>query len=185
MDTSITGQLRFRYKLNSNSQSDTMQIAGINLTKSYRDFDNKCEELNGYIRKKDRPEGVVDYQIYNVADKEAVLDSKVIFDMIDKIYTREELSIMNRTELIDVCLVYNINPVNKPDSFLAKLILQKQVELSVVEGAKKPEVKASEVTVEPIIMPEIKQIDVVENQTTNNEEVVAKPKMSLFKKLGG
>jgi len=126
-----TGRTLTRYRLNENEVADTKQIAGIKITKNWVDYENPIDAFKPYIRTKARPKGIIDTQIYSINEAMVIVDSKSIFDSIEKMYTREELGTMSRDELIGICLIYGINPVNKADHFLSKLILQKQNEMKV------------------------------------------------------
>ena len=142
-----------RYKINENEKAETKQIAGIKLTRNWVDYENPLEALSPYIRTKARPHGIIDTQVYSINNQEVLIDSKKVFDSVEKVYTRQELGLMLRDELIDICLVYGINPVNKADHFLAKMIIQKQNEFMLEnEVMPKPEVK-------PVVVPEIKSKD--------------------------
>ena len=121
------GRLLYRYRLNENAGVKSKQVGGVSLsTSAWVDLSNKREDLSCFVRTKSNPEGFLDFQIYDVTSKIPAFDSKDIADREIKIYTREELSIMTRNELIELAQVYNIDPVNKTDVFLCRLILAQQ-----------------------------------------------------------
>lgn len=143
----------YRYFLNENFKGESCSFNGLVVTKTPKDFDSKLEELDPYIRTKYNPTGMVDYQVINPYSNGSNFDSKEIFEKDLKIYSREEIALMNRDEIITICQIYNIPVVNMRTEILAKLILEKQIEAkkyieTVNKKDKKKEPEASNVVID-------------------------------------
>ena len=118
--------VRFEYRLNSNATGDTVSVNGIVLTKSWKPFPSMKKELNGKIKTIEFPSGIVDYREVDHKTGVVLMSSSDNMNMVATSYTTKELSVMRRDELVSISRKYNIDPRNKSDKFLQRLIQDKQ-----------------------------------------------------------
>jgi len=116
----------FRYKLNENSDSDSKMIRQNELSKKWTVFPYEVKEFKDFIRTKDRPTGIIDFEQFDRFTEAVQKSSAVDFHKKFPMYTRETLSSMPRKELVEICAAYNISTVNKRPDFLINQILTKQ-----------------------------------------------------------
>lgn len=117
----------YRYKVNKEQSSNEMQIAGINLSKNWKDFDRKQEALEPFIKTEFNTKGLIDFEVYRPLTNE-VFKSTIAEVKLPEILSNNDLVLASRDELVQYAKGYGIDPVNKRDDFLKKLILQKQKE---------------------------------------------------------
>lgn len=120
-------QIFYRYRINPEVEIESMQIAGIDMNKGWKDFDRIQDVLTPFIRTKENPDAYLDFETYKPLTKE-VLNNSQDYTKISEIYTRNELLLMDRKQLVEVAKSYNIDPVNKVNDFLLKLIYKAQEE---------------------------------------------------------
>jgi hypothetical protein len=154
-------RIQYQYRLNESIKEEAMQIAGVNLTKEWSNFNYNNETLTPFIKTINNPGGLIDYQKVDADSYEVMFKSvPKIVDL--PIYTKQALFLMSRKELCDICKEYGIVTVNRVNEFLIKEIIERQSKNYESVEAK-----------EEIIIPE----------STNKEEVIEeiKPKSkSLF-----
>lgn len=122
----------YRYRLTDSCKADRMQVAGVTLTKDWVDFNSNKKELEVFIKNAVNTEGIIDYEKVNPFKKEKVAESTYTGEIPD-IIPRETLGVMERFEIVPIAKYYNINPVNKNNKSLIKLILQAQTEREAKE----------------------------------------------------
>lgn len=128
-----------RYRLNDNAVADSIKVEGVQLTKNWRDFDRYYDVLDNYIKTKDSPYGIVDYEEYNPFTNGVVNSSVTNFSKRLPQYKREVLATMKRPQLVEIAKTLNINPVLKRDAFLINLILEKQEKYKALGTNNQPE----------------------------------------------
>ena len=116
----------YRYKLNENSESESKMIRQNELSKKWTIFPNEVKEFKDFIRTKDRPTGIIDYEMFDRFTEAVHKSSIVDFNKRFPMYSREILASMPRTQLVSICNAYNISTVNKRPDFLINQILTKQ-----------------------------------------------------------
>jgi hypothetical protein len=116
----------FRYKLNENVLDATAMINNIYLTKKWTVFPEECVNLKNYIRTKDVPTGIVDFEEFDRFNQGIKVSSYIDFKKQFPQYTRDILASMKRDQIVEICKAYNITVVNKRNEFLINIILEKQ-----------------------------------------------------------
>jgi len=122
---SFRKEYTYRYKLTEKCISDSMQIAGINLTKDWIDFKVVKEVLNSFIHTPANLSGILDFEKKDLLTNEIVQQSQWEGD-IPEIISRETLYAMERHELVPIAKYYLIDCVNKDAKMLVKLIIDFQ-----------------------------------------------------------
>lgn len=117
-------QIVYRYKLCEDYNVDSCQIAGLNLTKNFKDFPNKQEPLEMFLRTNTNLEGFIDFEEKDLVT--GVVIDKSLFEGTKKVYKIGELSFLERDQLVEIAQAYNIDPRNKRNDFLVKLIIVEQ-----------------------------------------------------------
>jgi hypothetical protein len=116
----------YRYKLNENSDTDSKMISKIEVSKKWTIFPNEIKEFKQFIRTKDRPTGILDYEQFNRYTEGIHKSSIVEYSTRFPMYTRDTLASMPRKQLVEICNAYNISTVNRRPDFLINQILIKQ-----------------------------------------------------------
>lgn len=133
MSNKVLDKKYFKYKIIDDvaNLGDGTNISGINIDKTkWRVSENNIYELARYIRTPSNLKGTVQVQEFNPATGYVYYDSlKYVTDKANlPIYTRHELGLMDREELVEICRYYGIDPVHRTDKFLVKFIIEKQKE---------------------------------------------------------
>lgn len=122
-------RLMYRYKLNENAKQDEMKIADFHITKHWKMVYSKPLKLDPFIRTKENPDGIVDYEKLNIDDNNRIVESSYRLFVEDiTMYTREELSILSRQALKQIADPYKIDCGKYNDVFIIRKILEKQTE---------------------------------------------------------
>lgn len=124
----IERSVHYKYRLNENSEHESLCLETVNLIKNEwtKPMLNKVDKLDKHIRTKVNPEGIVDFQKYIPADGKILKDSYAEFTRELDNYTMEQLLVKKRPELNYIAESYGIDPVNKSNQFLTKLIVEAQ-----------------------------------------------------------
>ena len=111
----------------------SMQMEGFNLDqKKWLSYHSRVFELEKYIRTKKNPKGMIDYREFRTDDEKVIYDSKSAFDEIpEKIYSFEDLSLMEKRDIIGICRMYNISMIGKTTKKLIKDILDMQTSILI------------------------------------------------------
>lgn len=118
-------RIQYQYRLNESIKEDAMQIAGVNLTKEWANFNYNNDTLTPFIKTLNNPNGLIDYQKIDADSYEVMYKSiPKIADL--PIYTKQALFLMSRIELCNICREYGIVTVNRVNEFLIKEILERQ-----------------------------------------------------------
>ena len=117
----------YKYRLNENSMADQSQIAGINLNKEWKKFDREQRDLIPFIKTRFNESGMLDYEVEDLHTKQKY-ESSVEESEKPDIFSVHELNFMDRVDLVKVAKYYGIDPRNKVNDFLAKLIYKAQNE---------------------------------------------------------
>lgn len=128
VNTSEKRVLIHRYKLIENYKFDKCQLGRVNLsTTEWTRFTDKKDSLDKYLKTFYNPDGCVYYEVINAA-KNNELVSKMWYDIKEfpKMYSKIELSVMEREELCDISKYYSIITINRPNNILIKFILEMQ-----------------------------------------------------------
>lgn len=133
MSNKVLDKKFYKYKIIDDvaSLGDGTNMSGINLDKSkWKISENNIYELAKYIRTPSNLKGTVQVQEFNPTNGLIYYDSlKYVNDKPNlPIYTRHELGLMDRDELIEICRYYGIDPIHRTDKFLVKFIIEKQKE---------------------------------------------------------
>jgi hypothetical protein len=138
-------QVAHQYRLTDSVEYDSLQIAGVTLTKDWFSFVNVKEELQAFLKSTTNTEGMVDYQKVNVESKEVLY--KTIPNPLDMpIFERNVLFSMIRSELCEICKEYGIVTTNKTNQFLVKEIIEKQENIEAAKIEQSKEIIPSETT---------------------------------------
>jgi hypothetical protein len=141
-------QIYYRYRLSDNVEKDTMNVNGKNLNHSWMTIGHEIPELHMYIRTKDNPENIIDFESFDRITQAIIKSSWVDFKKFFPYYSRETLASMPRKQLEIICNSYNIPTANLRNEFLINKLLQKQEIFKVrhdEEKAKKQRVLLEEV----------------------------------------
>ena len=132
-------RIMFRYKLNENTKFDNQSIANVKLSKNWMCTYNKQIILEPFIRTKSNPTGIVDYEELDLDQNNKVVKSSYdIFKKKVKKYTREQLGIMTRSELVRIAEdMYELNTFGWNDTLLAKRIIEEQAKYKEVVNVKR------------------------------------------------
>jgi hypothetical protein len=121
-------QIVYRYKLCKDYEGDSIQIAGINLSKSFKDFPNKQEQLEMFLRTNTNLDGFIDFEEKDLIS--GIVVDKSLFEGPNKKYNPIELTFFNRDQLVEIAQSYNIDPRNKRNDFLIKLMIVEQEKIA-------------------------------------------------------
>jgi len=121
-------RIMYRYKLNENAKQNEQMIADFKLDKSWKCVYNKQEKLEYFIRTKKNPQGIIDYEELDVDQGNIVVKSSYeTFTKKVKKYTRDQLGLMTRPELVKIAEdLYQMNTFGWNEMFLIKRILDEQ-----------------------------------------------------------
>lgn len=116
----------YRYKLNENSKSESQFLKGHYVYKQWKDFTEPLTALESFIRTKENPKGVVDFQEFEKISRKVLNDSKENYYEVLEVGTKEFYSTLSRKEIYKYCKHYNLNTVNQSTDFLINQIIDKQ-----------------------------------------------------------
>jgi len=133
MSDKIYDRKYYRYKIIEDvaNMGDNTAIGKITLHKTkWITSPNYMYELASYIRTPNNMQGTLQIQEFNPSNEHIYYDSiKYVTEKINlPEYTRDQLGLMDRDELIELCRYYGIDYIHKPDKYLVKFILEKQKE---------------------------------------------------------
>jgi hypothetical protein len=137
MTQKIYDRTYYRYKIIEDvpNMGDGTSINNITLHKSkWVMFSTQAHELIEFIRTPNNIKGYVQVQEFNPGDDSVSYDSiKYVSAKMDLPlpYTRDELGLMERSELVEICRYMGIDSSHKTDKYLVKFILDKQKELLI------------------------------------------------------
>ena len=116
-----------RYVLNENyTGSGGVSLGGIIINpNTNNDFKDRKQSLDGYIRNKANPNGILDY-IQITQSGKVLNDTKKYFSEIPEIKSRETLCTLSREALEDIAKHWDIETYNKVDKWLINEILKAQ-----------------------------------------------------------
>lgn len=125
---------QYQYKLNENAVNsnkepiESMQLCELPLkNNAWLSHHSRLNTLDPYIRTKNNTAGILDYREFRTEDESVVYDSKDAFNEVpDRIYSFEELSLLERIDLVKIARVYNIPLSGKTNRRLMKEILDMQ-----------------------------------------------------------
>jgi len=118
-----------QYKIIDSSKDNFMQIANINLRKEWTPFTTIQQALIPFIKTISNPNGLLDYNKKNMESNEVVYRSIPDIENLS-IYSKQDLFIMTRQELCEICKAYTIITQNKRNERLIKEILESQAKYS-------------------------------------------------------
>lgn len=126
----------YRYKIIDDvpNMGDNCSVEKITLHKSKWSLsENYIYELTSYIRTPNNRKGIVQLQEFNPSNEFVYYDSiKYVTENVKlPIYTRDQLGLMDRDELVEICRYLGIDYIHKPDKYLVKFIVDKQKELKL------------------------------------------------------
>jgi hypothetical protein len=124
-------QIKYKYMLNENykQKDDSICVSGIYLTKGiWNTFDKSLnKEFFPYIKTHINPKGFITEYIHDPLKEVKPADiGKISFKHKKKIYSRDHLVTLTRSELEDIAKEYFINPKEKINTFLIKCIIDEQ-----------------------------------------------------------
>lgn len=131
----------YRYKLNENHKDKNAVLNNVFLTKDWTVFSTENHSLSNFIRTKENPKGIVDYEEFNRITNGVRKSSYVDFKKRFPLYTREVLASMPRKLLVDICKAYSIDVIGKKPEFLVEKIIEKQHIYKEQEEQRKEEEK--------------------------------------------
>jgi hypothetical protein len=115
-----------KYVLNENTEAPNMSIEGIHVSKAPKSFFSKQHLLHKYIRTKENPKGILDYEEYIPATGRIIFSNLKILNQDTVEVPLEELQLMGRDSLIEIAHHYNIDAIGKRDDVLVKKIYEAQ-----------------------------------------------------------
>lgn len=125
---SVANTVHHRYKLNRNCPHKSMGLEGVPLDKNWKSF-MYPQALQKHIKNKANPDAIVDYEAYIPATGLIIESSEDLFNKRYPKFTSETLLAMKRDELAKIAKAYGVDSVKKRDEFLARLIMEKQIEV--------------------------------------------------------
>lgn len=130
MSSTIYDRVCYKYKLIDDvlGMSNDCNINSVLVRKDkWTTYMNK-QDLDSQIRTPQNPTGIIQVQEFNPSTNEIYYDSIKYVTQKPNFpeYSRMELSVMGRDELIEICRFYGIDYSHKVDKFLVKYILEKQ-----------------------------------------------------------
>lgn len=141
---SVKGVTQHRYKLVDSHETDSLQIEGVPVSKSWRPFFRKNDKFDRFIRTKVNPDGFLEYEKYVPERKEVIYSSVEFFNKKAEFYTKyelEQLKSKHRDKLIEIGKILGIKTTGKRIDFLIKNICEAQEkvkeEMFSTEGLKR------------------------------------------------
>jgi hypothetical protein len=125
-----------QYRLTDSVEYDSLQLAGVPLTKNWKSFEYIKENLQPFLKSTTNSSGMVDYQKVNLESNE-VLYKTIPTELDIEIFDRNILFMMTRIELCQICKEYGIVTTNRTNQFLVKEILEKQEKVQALKEEKK------------------------------------------------
>lgn len=124
----------YQYTINENAVNgndeflDSMQLEGLSFKRDvWLSHNSRIGGLDRYVKTKMNPTGILDYREFRTDDEKVTYSSKDAFNEVaDKIYDFEELSLMDRLEIVKIAKIYNIPLSGKTNKRLTKDILDMQ-----------------------------------------------------------
>lgn len=132
-NTYISEMPHYRYKLNSNADKfykcviDSATPNGITLNKNWKNFENsKHDKLKIYLRDFNNPNGMIDFEEFIPITGEILNSSDYIpFNgNLESLYSYEDLLLLDKQQLINICKVYNLNYKNLTDQLIRENIFK-------------------------------------------------------------
>lgn len=125
---------KIRYRLNENANGDRMAVERFTLSKKeWLVVPSLLSGLRKWVRTKENPKGILDYEKYIPNTNEVVYSSKYYYESKPMKVSRELLLSYNRKQLCEVGYVWGIMD-NYPDKVLIQKIMEKQEEALRVMG---------------------------------------------------
>jgi hypothetical protein len=156
----------YRYKLNENSDSESQFLNTIFVYKQSRDYTKPVKELEPFIRTKENPKGVVDFQEFEKTSRKILNDSEQNYYDVLPIGSKEFYSTLSRKELYKYCAHYNLDTVNNSTKFLIDKIIDKQHLYAKIND---------ELGIGKNFMPEETLIDTLINAEADGETIIENP----------
>jgi len=127
----------YQYTINENAVNvdneflDSLQLEGLSFKRDkWLSHNSRIGNLDRYIKTKMNPTGILDYQEFRTDDEKVMYSSKDAFNEVaDKIYNFEELSLMDRLEIVNIAKIYNLPLSGKTNKRLVKEILETQTNM--------------------------------------------------------
>jgi hypothetical protein len=131
MTTKVYDRKYYRYKIidDTVNMGDGTRVGNITLHKTkWTLSDNLMHELTEMIRTPSNLNGYIQVQEFNPSTDYVYYDSiKYVNEKLNfPLYTRDQLGLMDRDELIEICRYMGIEYIHKPDKILVKFIIEKQ-----------------------------------------------------------
>ena len=106
-----------RYRINEEDKADFKMVAGIELSKQWRDFSSEKQELTSFIKSMANLSGFIDYEKKDLVSQEVIYKS-VAKEKEIPIYSKQALHLMTRNEIVEIFKMYGIDTTNKTKDFL-------------------------------------------------------------------
>ena len=130
MSSTIYDRVCYRYKVIDDvvNVTNNCSVNGVSVYKDKWTIYINKQDLDSQIRTPQNLTGIIQVQEFNPSTNEVYYDSiKYVTENPNfPEYSRMELSVMDRDELIEICRFYGIDYSHKVDKFLVKYILEKQ-----------------------------------------------------------
>ena len=144
MKVNYNNNIKYKYKLNSNWKGPKeANIEGVSLMSDWRVFDEYQHSLKLRLKTPLNPDGIVDMEEINSITGQILQSTIVNTKKHIPYYTLETLETMKRDQLVEIALIYNIDPIKKIAPFLIKLILEAQNKRKQVEAELKKNQQAT------------------------------------------
>ncbi len=147
----------YRYKIEENDANDNKMVAGVELSKQWKDFPSEKYELASFIKSVVNPNGFIDYEKKDLVSQEVIYRS-VAKEREIPTYSKQALYLMSRNEIVEIFKMYGIDTTNKTKDFLIVELMRIQpkdedvVEDSIKEDkANKPE--NTDIIIDDVIIP--------------------------------
>lgn len=121
-----------RYRINEEDKSDYKMVAGIELSKQWKDFNSEKQELTSFIKSVANQSGFLDYQKKDLVSQEVIYKSVAKEKQIP-IYSKQALHLMSRNEIVEIFKMYGIDTTNKTKDFLIVELLKIQPEEEIIQ----------------------------------------------------
>jgi len=163
----------YRYRIEANDPSDNKMVAGVELSKQWKDFSSEKYELTSFIKSVVNPNGFIDYEKKDLVSQEVIYKS-VAKEKEIPVYSKQALHLMSRDEIVEIFKMYGIETTNKTKDFLIVELMRIQPkDEDIVEDSLKEE-KLAEIVVETVVE------DIPEDLTAVvNEGIMSKIKNKL------
>lgn len=139
----------YRYKIEENDANDNKMVAGVELSKQWKDFPSEKYELASFIKSVVNPNGFIDYEKKDLVSQEVIYRS-VAKEREIPAYSKQALHLMSRNEIVEIFKMYGIDTTNKTKDFLIVELMRIQPkDEDVVEDSLK-ETESVEVIVDEI-----------------------------------